>query len=120
MVGARYDAEEHRVGVTHHRPRRDRLRRGRRNAAEEQIRDVALEDDDLAVAGENAGEHADRALQHRDDGQHRRDAEGDARDAEERPDAMPAEIGQDQLEEDHRRLRPAPSQASWASRTRSS
>ena len=71
--------------------------------AEEEIGDVALEDDDFAVAGEDAREHADGALQDGDDGEHGGDAEGDSGDADEGADAVAAEIGEDQLEKDHDR-----------------
>lgn len=72
-----------------------------RDIAEEEVGDVSLKDDDLAVAREDAGKHTNGALQDRDDRKHGGDAEGDAGHADDRPDAVTAEIRQDQLEKDH-------------------
>ena len=101
VIGAGDNAKEHRIGMCHHRPTGDFLHRRSGNVAEEKVRDVALEDDDLAIARQDAGKHADGALENGDHGQHGRDAEGDARDTDERTDAVAAQVGHDQLEKDH-------------------
>ena len=102
VVGAGYNSEEYRIGMRDHRPAGDLLCRRRRNAAEEEIGDVALENNDFAIVRQDAGEHSDCALQDGNHGEHGRNTEGDARDADERADAMAAQIGNDQLEKDHR------------------
>jgi len=84
-----------------HRPAGDLLCRRRRNAAEEEIGDVALENNDFAIVRQDAGEHSDCALQDGNHGEHGRNTESDARDTDERADAMTAQIGHDQLEKDH-------------------
>jgi hypothetical protein len=52
------------------------------NVAEEEVGDVALKNDDLAVARKDPREHADGALQDGYHRQHGRYAEGDTRDAD--------------------------------------
>ena len=101
MVGAGDDSEEHWIGMRHHWPAGDLRNCRRGNVAEEEVGDIAFEDDDLAVAGQNAGEHADGALKDGDHSEHCRDAEGDAGDADEGANAMALEIGHNQLEKDH-------------------
>ena len=90
------------------------------NIAEKKVRDVALEDDDLAIARQNAGKHSDSALQDGDHGEHGRDTEGDARNADERADAMTAQIRHNQLEKDHERAPTVISEAFLVTRTSSS
>ena len=79
------------------------LNRGCGNIAEEKVGDVALKNDDLAVARQDAGKHADGALQNGNYGKHGSNAESYAGDTDERPDAMPTKIGENQLEKDHGR-----------------
>src|SRR5271165_5473150 len=83
------------------RPTGDLCSRVCRNIAEKEVGDISLEDDDLAVVGENSGEHADRSLQDCDDRKHCGYAEGYSRHADQRADAMAAQIGHNQLEKDH-------------------
>ncbi len=103
VVGAGDDSEEDRVSVRDSGPGRDFASEGRGDIAEEEIGDVAFEDDDFAVARQDAREHADGALKNRDDGEHGGHTKGDAGDADEGADAVPAEIGEDELEKDHDR-----------------
>ncbi len=120
VAGAGDNAEEHRIGMRHYAPGCDLLHRRGGNVAEEEVGDIAFKDNDLAVAGQDAGEHADRALQHSDHGKHGRDTEGDARNTDRRPDAMAAQIGHDQLEKDHERAPTGIAQAFPVTRTSSS
>ena len=101
MARAGDNTEEDRVGVLDHRPLGHLRHCVCWHTAEEKIRDVALEDDDLAVAREDAGEHADCALKDGDDGEHGGHAERDSRDADKRADPMAIKIREDELEEDH-------------------
>ena len=103
VVSAGHNSEEHRIGMIHHRPAGNLFHCRSGNVAEKEIRDVALENDDFAIARQDAGEHSDCALQDGNHGEHGRNAEGNARDADERADAVAAQIGHDQLEKDHGR-----------------
>jgi len=66
----------------------------------------------LAIAREDAGEHADGSLQDGDDGQHGRHAKGDARHTDEGSNSVPQQIGNNQLEKDHA----APCREIWLER----
>src|ERR1700722_1458916 len=101
VIGARHDAEEHWVGVLHNGPRCDLLHCRRGYIAEEEIGDIALEDNDFAVTREDTREHSYGSLKHCDDREHGSHAERDAGDADHGPDPVTEQISEDQLEEDH-------------------
>src|ERR1700738_2107939 len=110
VISAGDHAEEYRIGMRHHRPRRH-LARGRgRDIAEKEIGDVALKHDEFGAAGENAGKHPNRALKNGDYGEHGRYAECNASDADDAANAVPAEIGEDEAEVDHVSMLPVNSQ----------
>ena len=111
VVGAGNDSEQNRICMSDGGPGSDFAGDRSGNIAEEEIGDVALEDDNFTVVRENAREHADGALKNGDHGEHGGDTEGNAGDADEGADAVTAEIGKDQLEEDHGRSLVAASSA---------
>ena len=95
------EAEEQRVRSLHVRERADAadLRSG--DAAEEKIGDVALEDEVVAVDGEDAFEHADGPADDGEDREHRRHAEPDAGDPDQGAQLVAAEVDEHEREKPH-------------------
>ncbi len=103
VIGARNYSEQNGICVSDGGPGSDFAGDRSGNIAEKKIGDVALEDNNFTVVRENARKHANGALKNGDHGEHGGDTEGNAGNTDQGADAVTAEIGEDQLEEDHGR-----------------
>ena len=101
MVWRGDEAEEQRLAGLHCGEFADALELLGGHAAEEEIGDVPLEDEIVAVDREDALEHADGAVDEGEDGQHRRHAEADARDADEGAQLVATEVDENEREKAH-------------------